>query len=139
MMTAVCLVTGVVVILKVADVWEPAATVTVEGTDATVGLELDSDTVTPPLGAAAFKVTKFPVTVFPPTVPACAKLTEEAARGITVRVTGTEMPLYFAVTITGVLTVTGVVTMSNADDVVAPAATVTVGVTAATVALLLER
>lgn len=139
MVTVVGLVTTVVVMLNVVDVREPAATVTVAGTDATVGLELDSATVTPPIGAGPFKVTVFPVIVFPPTVPGCARLTEETARGITVSVTGTEMPLYLAVMVTGVFTVTGVVTTLNADDVVAPADTVTVGVTTATVGLLLER
>jgi hypothetical protein len=116
----------------------PSATVTVAGAAATAGLELDSETVTPPLGAAAFNIMELPPKVFPPTMLACESATEEGASGITVRVTGTATPLKVAVMVTGVLTLTAAVVILNAGEVVAPAATVTVAGTEATAGLLLE-
>jgi hypothetical protein len=52
--------------VNVADV-EPCATVTLEGTLAAVVLELESDTVTPPVPAAAVRLT-VPVPVWPLTI-----------------------------------------------------------------------
>jgi hypothetical protein len=63
--TEVFAATGLVVIVKVADV-APAATVTLGGTCATAVLVLCSVTVVPPVGAAALKVT-VPVELAPPT------------------------------------------------------------------------
>ena len=75
-----------VAMLNLGDVRAPAATVTVAGTVA-AEFELDNVKGTPPLGAAAFKVT-LACTVAPPTMLACPSVTEDGARGITVRLTG---------------------------------------------------
>ena len=78
--------------LNLGDVRVPDATVTVDGRAATAGLELDSETTTPPVGAGAFKVT-LACTVLPPATLDCPSVTTEGARGLTVSVTGTAMPL----------------------------------------------
>jgi hypothetical protein len=66
MMVADCgLDTAFVLTVKVAAV-DPAATVTLGGTVAAVGLSLDSETTTPPAGADDVKET-VPVTGVPPT------------------------------------------------------------------------
>lgn len=93
MVTLVCEVTALVVMLKVADVTLPAGTVTVAGTVATVVLELDNESVIPPLGAGAFKVTVFPTTVLPPSTPDCVRFTEEGDGGATVRMASAATPL----------------------------------------------
>jgi len=91
--TVVCLAATLVAMLNFGDVRAPAATVTVAGTAATAGLELDNETIAPPPGAGAFRATEFPPTVFPPTTLACERVTEDGAKGFTVRVTGTAIPL----------------------------------------------
>lgn len=91
--TAVCCDTTLVVILNGAEVALPAATVTVGGTAATAGSELASETVTPPAGAGPLKLTEFPARVFPPITPFWSRLTEATPKGVTVRVTGTVIPL----------------------------------------------
>ena len=49
--------TEVVVMVKLGECTLPAATVTVAGTDATAGLELDKDTTAPVDGAGPFSTT----------------------------------------------------------------------------------
>jgi hypothetical protein len=115
----------------------PSATVTVAGTEATAGLELDSETDKPPVGAAAFKATVAD-TAFPPTTLVCAGVTDAGAGGFTVRVTGTATPLYLAVMVTGVAALTAVVAILNAGEVVVPAATLTDSGSDATAGLPLE-
>ena len=63
-MTCVFLLTEVVFTLKVTD-WLPAGTMIVGGTDALVGLLLDSVTWKPPEDAGALSVT-VPTELFPP-------------------------------------------------------------------------
>lgn len=53
--------TALVVTVNVGLVVEPAATVTLDGTEATDGLLLVSVTTAPPDGAAALSFTVFPV------------------------------------------------------------------------------
>ena len=55
----------------------PAETVTLDGTVATVLLPLESDTVTPPEGAAAESVT-VPVELFPPLTLVGLRVSEES-------------------------------------------------------------
>jgi hypothetical protein len=86
-----CDATALVAMLNLAEVREPAATVTVAGTAATAGSELDNETVMPPLGAAAFNAI-FAETAFPPTTLVCPRVTDAGAKGFTVRVTGTATP-----------------------------------------------
>jgi hypothetical protein len=76
--------TGLVLTAKVAVV-APLATVTLDGTVATLVLLLESDTTAPPLGAGALKVT-VPVDEFPPATLAGLTLSEDsvAAAGVTV-------------------------------------------------------
>lgn len=59
MVTTVDAATFMVVIVKFADV-APDFTVTVAGTEATAGLELDRTTAAPPAGAGPFKYTLLP-------------------------------------------------------------------------------
>jgi hypothetical protein len=77
--TVVVLDTATVVTGNVALVL-PLPTVTVDGTLATEGLLLDSDTTAPPLGAWPFSVT-VPVEPFPPTTEDGLKDRESSARG----------------------------------------------------------
>ncbi len=51
MVTGVEDATGVVVIVNLGEILTPAATVTVAGTEATAGLELDKEMTAPPEGA----------------------------------------------------------------------------------------
>jgi hypothetical protein len=92
MLTVVCECTALVVMLTLGEVFAPAATVTVAGTAATAESELDNEMVKPPVGAAAFKVT-LSVMVLPPTTLDCPRVTVAGARGFTVRVVDTVLPL----------------------------------------------
>lgn len=75
-------VTTVVVTAKAA-VGDPAGTVTLDGTAMTAVLLLDSDTTTPPGGAAPLSVT-IPVGEFPPMTLETFRVSEESEAGLTV-------------------------------------------------------
>lgn len=77
------LLTGVVVTVNVAEV-EPAGTVTLVGVCA-LALLAESATVTPPLGAAPFRVA-VPIDEFPPRTLVGLSVTEERVGGVMVRV-----------------------------------------------------
>jgi len=129
--TDVALATAVVVMVNVAVV-VPAATVTFAGT-AAAELLSDRDTVTPPEGAAPFRVT-VPVEELPPITLLGLKLNRLAEGGLMVK-PAVLVTLYTADTVTEVALATGaVVTVKLA--VVAPDATVTLAGTWA--ALLLS-
>ena len=90
--TGVDAVTALVVTVNVALVL-PAATVTLDGTAATAGLPLESDTTVPPAGAAAVSVT-VPVDGLPPTtVPGLRVRVAAWSGGVTVRVAEALEPL----------------------------------------------
>ena len=74
--TEVDVLTAVVVTVKLALV-APAATVTVDGTEATDGLLLESVTATPPEGAPALSVT-VPAEDWPPVTLAGFRVSEES-------------------------------------------------------------
>lgn len=120
----------------------PAGTVTVAGTVATAVLLLERETMTPPLGAGALSAT-LPVEEDPPVT--LSGLSESEVRvgpgggcGVTVRDAVWVTPAKDAEMMTEVEAVTGkVVTLKTA--VAAPAGTVTLAGTVATVVLLLER
>src|SRR4051812_12326689 len=99
MVTAVAVVTGLVVIANVAVV-APAATVTDAGADAAVVLLLTSDTIAPPTGAAAPRVT-VPVLSAPPVTEAGLSASDDTA-GFTVTVAVFAIPLYVAVMVAAV-------------------------------------
>ena len=92
--TMVELVTSLVETVKVA-VFEPAGTVTLAGTVAALVFELLRVTTAPPANALALRVI-VPVDVVLPSLPTIEtglKPTELTASGITVSVTGFELPL----------------------------------------------
>ena len=131
-------VTDVVEIVKVALV-APAATITLAGT-AAAALLLESATPNPPAGAAAVNVT-FPCAETPPVtlvgLTDSAESDAAAGGGVTVSVVVFVAPPYAPVIVTGVEVPTALVVIVNVA-LVAPAATVTLGGTAATAALPLE-
>ena len=92
MVTGICLVTTEVTTLYAGETRAPASTITVCGTDATAGLELDSETTRPPAGATVFRLT-VPVMVFPPVTLVWDKVTALGSKGLTVTVMGTATPL----------------------------------------------
>ena len=107
---AVEAVTDVVGMVKLA-VAEPPGTVTLAGT--LVALELsESDTITPPLGAAALKVT-VPVDELPPTRSVgftdSAESVADGGGGFTVSIAERDTPPKAPVIVAGVDAVTGVV------------------------------
>ena len=67
--------TAVVEMVKGTEVVIPPATVTVAGTEATVGSELDKLTVVPPAGAPEVSATVFAVVELPPTTDVGARVT----------------------------------------------------------------
>jgi hypothetical protein len=79
MVTDVVVDTTLVLTVKVAVV-APLATVTLDGTEATAVLLLESDTTAPPPGAGALRVTQ-PVEGVPPTTLAGLRLSEESVTG----------------------------------------------------------
>jgi hypothetical protein len=127
-----------VLTVKLALVW-PAATVTLAGTVATLGLLLESVTTTPPEGAAPESVT-VPVDVLPPLTLVGLSVSEErltALAGVTVNVACFELLLRVAVITALVVVVTDcVLTVKLA--LVLPAGTVTLDGTVATEVLPLE-
>src|SRR3990172_879346 len=125
MVTAVETDTGKVVIAKVA-LMAPVATVTDDGTVATEGLPLDSDTTAPPARAGASSVT-VPIEPFPPITEEGEMDSEASVTGIsgrTVRVEDFETPPYRPEMVTAVETDTGKVVIAKVA-LLAPAATVT--------------
>lgn len=137
--TGVDAATALVPIANVAVV-APCATVTFAGAVATDGLLLESDTTTPPEGAADVSVT-VPCDPFPPTTDAGLTDTADSAAGggtgVTVNVAVRVTVPAFAVIVTGVDVVTPLVPIANAA-VVEPCVTVTLAGTVATAVLLLE-
>lgn len=133
--TAVELDTEAVSIVNVAAL-TPEATVTLEGTVATEGLLLLSDTEIPPLGAAPVSST-VPIEPAPPTTVLGASDSELNAGAVTVSVADLIEPL-LAVIVAGLADATGIVETLNVAFV-APAGTVTLEGTAATEELLEER
>src|SRR5216117_4134702 len=138
--TGVAAVTAVVVIEKLA-LSAPAVTVTLAGTLATVVVLLDSVTIAPPVGAAVVNVT-VPVLAAPPTTLVGLTVTEDklagGGGGLTVSTAVREAPPKVPEIVTGVATVTAVVVMEK-FALSAPAATVTLAGTLATVALVLDK
>lgn len=131
--TVVVIDTGVVVTVNVA-VLEPAATVTVAGTDAAELLP-DSVTWTPPAGAFPVSVT-VPVMLTPPTTTGALAATEERAGLEIVSVAVRAVPVAATAEIVAlVVAATGLVVTANVVDR-APAGTVTVEATVAEAELL---
>src|SRR5205823_14326158 len=119
----------------------PAVTVTLADALATVVLLLDSVTIAPPVGAAVVNVT-VPVLVVPPTTLVGLTVTEDklggGGVGLTVSTAVGEAPPKVPEIVTGVATVTAVVVMEK-FALRAPARTVTLAGTLATVALVLDK
>src|SRR3990172_3338113 len=122
MVTAVETDTGKVVIAKVA-LMAPVATVTDDGTVATEGLPLDSDTTAPPARAGASSVT-VPVDPFPPTTVEGLRESESRTRGITDRLVDLVTPPYKEEMLTAVEADTGKGGIAKVE-LLAPTATVT--------------
>jgi len=140
MLTVIDAATALVLTVNVALV-APAATVTLAGTLAAVVLLLESVTVAPPAGAAPLSVT-VPVEEFPPVTLVGFSESEERVGGgggaaVTVSEADLLAPLNVAEIETVVDTATALVLTVNVA-LVAPAATVTLDGTLATVVLLLE-
>jgi len=114
--------TATVVMVKVAVV-EPAATVTVAGTEADTLFEV-SDTLWPPVGAAELMVT-VPVEEDPPTTTVGFRVSDETRIGLIVRVADWLEPLELAV-IEGVEVLATEPVVIVTEPVVAPAAIVAV-------------
>ena len=132
-MPLVVVLTGTVVIVNVAVVC-PAAIVTVAGI-VTAVLVVDNATAAPPIGAAPLRVT-VPVDEAPPTTVAGFRPMDKRTAGVTVRL-ALRAPEYDAES--------AIVELDDTPDVetvnvalVAPAATVTVAGTVATVVSALE-
>jgi hypothetical protein len=136
--TAVDTLTALVVAVKPAPV-APAATVTLAGTPA-AALELESETSSPPVGAALVKLT-VPCEVDPPVTLAGARLKElrlaGGGAGVTVTVAVRVTPFQAAVSVTAVEAVTAAV-VTGKVVLVAPAAIVTLAGTEATAEFALE-
>ena len=127
--------TTVVFTVKVALV-RPAATVTLLGTVATEVVLLESVTVTPPVGAAPFRIT-VPVDVPPPFTVVGLRLIAESDAGVIVRFAFCVAPLNEAEILTVADPETGTVVIGKLA-LVAPAATVRLAGTEACAELLLE-
>jgi hypothetical protein len=112
-------------------------TVTEAGTVAAAVLLLDRLTTAPPGGAAPFNVT-VPVEELPPTTEVGFSVSEVRADGVAVTVAAPLEPLYVAVIVEFCVVATPLV-LTAKFALVAPAGTVTVPWTVATVVLLLLR
>jgi hypothetical protein len=139
--TAVDAVTALVLTVKLAVV-APAATVTLAGTRAAVVLLLASDTTAPPDGAALLKVTVPVDDCVPPVTLVGLSANEDnvtggGGAGFTVSVAVLVVPPNAALIVTAVDALTALV-LTVKLAVVAPAATVTLAGTRATVVLLVE-
>jgi hypothetical protein len=84
--------TAVVVMVKYGEVFAPAATVTLLGTEATAGFELTSDTTTPLAPAGPVSVTLLLVVETPPFTLEGDRVSEDRAGSLTVRVAGLLTP-----------------------------------------------
>lgn len=120
----------------------PAATVTLDGTVATLVLLLESVTTAPPVGAAPLKVTVPVEDCIPPTTLVGFTESEESVgagggAGVTVSEADLVTPPYVPEMLTVVDAATAFVLTINVA-LVAPAATVTLDGTVATLELLLE-
>ena len=111
--TGVETVTCAVVMLNVAYV-APAATLTVAGTAAVTGSELERLTTAPPVGAGPFRFTRWDVEAVPPATEAGWSTTEEATSGTTVKLTGLLTPAKAPAIVAGVESLTLVVVIVNA-------------------------
>ena len=120
-----CFVTALVTILNFGEVLFPPATVTVEGTLATAGSELDKLITAPPIGAAPFKFTVLPAMVFPPATVCAPSVKDAGSSGSIIIVAGAVVPRYVAFKITGVGAVTTDVVILKAFEVNRPAGTFT--------------
>jgi len=132
-----------VVVMEKFALSAPAATVTLAGTLATVVLLLESVTMAPPVGAAEVNVT-VPVLAAPPTTLVGLTVTDDklaggggGGGGLTVSTAVREAPPKVPEIVTGVAAVTAVVVIEK-FALSAPAATVTLAGTPATVVLLLD-
>lgn len=136
--TAVDEETAVVAILNADETIEPAGTVTVAGTEATLGLDDERLNVNPPAGAGDPIFRVLPLSVTPPyaELPASVK---DAPKGFTVKTALPIDPFTVPVIVTGVVTVTNEDEMRKLDETVAPAATETEAGTLAAAGLELER
>ena len=133
--TEVFAVTGVVVMVKVAD-RAPAAIVTLAGTCAADVLLLLKVTTAPTVGAAPLRVT-VPVELLPPTTEVGDRVTEDKDAAVTVSVAFVLVPRVAVTTEVVVEATPNVVTVKVAD--VLPADTVTLAGTLAAAVLLLVR
>ena len=79
-------VTAVVMIVKLGEVVDPAATVMEGGTAATNGMSLESITNVPPTRPGAFNVTRFAVVDTPPAIVVGDNVKAETACGFTTKV-----------------------------------------------------
>jgi hypothetical protein len=130
-LTLVALEAAPAVIENAAEV-APAGTATNAGTVAMAGFPLLSETVTPPFGAAAVKVTKFPFSVVPLVIDVLASFREASATtgGRMVRRAETVRPPKDPEIVATVDAVTGEVTMLKVVELW-PAGTVTLAGTMA--------
>jgi hypothetical protein len=133
--TEIFTVTGLVVIVKVADL-APAAIVTLAGTCAADVLLLLNVTTAPTAGAAPLRVT-VPVELMPPTTEVGDRVTEDKDAAVTVSVAFMLVPRIAVTTEVVVEATPNVVTVKVAD--VLPADTVTLAGTLAAAVLLLVR
>jgi hypothetical protein len=110
----------------------PAGTVTLAGTDAMEGSELERSTTTPPVGAGPVSVTLFPGRVPPPPALAALKAMEDKAGGVIVNVFVRLTPLYVAEIIACVTVLTAEVSIVKLGEFVVFSGTTTVGCGTAT-------
>jgi hypothetical protein len=129
MVTGVELATAVVVMVNFTLV-VPAGIVTLTGTEAAAGFELESETVTPFAGAGAFTYTRLLMVLLPPAMAAGDSATEDTATGSSVSTAVFVTPPEEPEVVTGVEAATALVVIVNLTEV-APAGIVTLAGTAA--------
>ena len=93
MVTTVGELTAAVVIVNACENMKPAPAITVAGTAAAGGFELDNAIVAFPGGAGPVRITWFAVTEVPPVTLVWLSRTEEGVAGFTVRRAGLVTPL----------------------------------------------